>query len=119
MKITEIIKDIFSDIEATDSRLEASNRDLGGRYDRNSGGGGFFVLLIPHLIGFALGLAIARLLEMNFNGYIAVGTLCAVMGGIYKSISFDKISLVPAIVRNLLIITPVFLYFAVIFVLGK
>jgi len=124
MNLKEIIKDIFSDISTADKRLEDSSKDLYGglgNYDRygrrNQGGGGFLVLLVPHFIGFAVGLAIARLVELPFSGYIALGTLCAIIGGVYKSVSYDKLSLMPAIVRNILMISPVFLYFAVVFAL--
>ena len=111
MKIKEIIDDIVQDLDTIESRTEESRRDL--RHRDNQTSGAYFQILIPNIIGFVVGLAIARLINMDFSGYIALGTLCALIGGVYKSVSYDKVSLKPAIVRNVLLMSPIVILCAI------
>ena len=118
MKIVEIFKDIVQDMLAVD--VERQNRDrerfaknLTNR--RNSGPVGFYYVIFPQIVGFVAGLALTKILGMGGDMYVFFGVLFALLGGIYKSVSFDKIGLMPAIVRNI-IITLMILGFVLIIV---
>lgn len=122
MKITEIIKDIFDDIDATDKKHEDFLRESGTfrpRYRARRDNFGFFVIILPNLIGFAVGLAFARLFELSGSGYIVLGAICALAAGTYKSVSFDKISLKPALIRNVIIIGLFCIVFGFVLLIDK
>ena len=108
MNIKEIISDIFSDLDTIDGRLEENRHEAGRlpRYDRygRRGSNAFLYMLIPHILGFVVGLAVARLFSLGTAGFLLIGSICALAGGIYKSVSFDRISLKPAIARNVIIL---------------
>ena len=118
MKIIEIIKDIFDDVNTTDQRYEDSLRDS-GRFmtsRRHRGSPGLWLLFLPQFLGFILGLAIAKMLG---GGYMVFGLIGAFAVGTYKSISFDKISFTYALLRNAIILAMIFLFFGVAFLLGS
>lgn len=97
-KIGDIFKDIVDDYNVIESRTE--HIDYRGR---RRGGAGFWIMLIPQIIGFVGGLAAARLFHLDGSAYIPIGAIFALAFGTYKSVSYDKISLVPAIIRNVII----------------
>lgn len=97
-KIGDIFRDIVDDYNIIESRT--AKTDYRGR---NRGGAAFWIMLIPQIIGFVGGLAVARLFHLDGSAYIPIGAIFALAFGTYKSVSYDKISLVPAIIRNLII----------------
>jgi len=106
MKLKEIIDDIFDDMRTADQRHEDSMRDMGvfmPKYRARRDNYGLWSTLFPHIIGFIAGLAISKLFGMSGAAYVVFGTICAFAAGTYKSIAMDKISFLPALIRNLLI----------------
>jgi len=97
-KIGDIFKDIVDDYNINEQRNTGA--DGWGRRNR---GIGFYAMLIPQIIGFVGGLAVARLFHLDGSAYIPIGAIFALAFGTYKSVSYDKISLVPAIIRNVII----------------
>lgn len=122
MKISEIIKDIFNDIDTVDKRHESDLRESGSfrpHYRARKDNLGMFVILLPQLIGFVVGLAFARLFELPGGGYLVLGAICAFAAGTYKSVSFDKISLKPALVRNAIIMGMFCIIFGIVLLMDK
>lgn len=108
MKISEIFKDIFSDVNTSNQRNEEARRERGDYWRTPSDRtvnyfGGWITILLPQFLGFVLGLAVTKLLGFGGTAYFVIGGIGALVVGIYKSVSFDKISLVPAIVRNIIL----------------
>lgn len=66
-------------------------------------GDAWFKMMIPHLIGFGIGLAVARLFGCKFIGYIVFGLIFAYLTGVYKSHAFDRISWKYAFIKNALL----------------
>ncbi len=97
-KIGDIFKDIVDDYSISEQRVEGN--DYGYRSRR---GVSFWIMLLPQIIGFVCGLAFARLFHLDGSAYIPIGAIFALIIGTYKSVSYDKISLVPAIVRNIIL----------------
>ena len=108
MKISEIFKDILSDVNTKNQRTEEARRERGVYWmtPRDQVGNyfsSFMVLLLPQFLGFVLGLAVTKLLGFGGAAYFVIGGISALAVGTYKSVSFDKISLTPAIVRNIIL----------------
>ena len=119
MRIIEIIKDIFDDVNTTDQRYEDSLGENGTfmpSYRRRRSSPGLWLLFLPQFLGFILGLAIAKMLG---GGYMIFGLIGAFGVGTYKSVSFDKISLKYALLRNVIILIMIFLLFGTAFLLGS
>ena len=103
MKIKEIIDDIFNDIDTADRRHEDTLRDMGvlfPRYRARRDHVGLWSVLLPHIIGFVVGLAVTRLFGLHGYAYLIIGTVCAFLSGLFKSVAMDKISIIPALIRN-------------------
>ena len=90
-KIGDIFKDIVDDYSISEQRMEGRR------------GASFWIMLLPQIIGFVCGLAFARLFHLDGSAYIPIGAIFALIIGTCKSVSYDKISLVPAIVRNIIL----------------
>ena len=100
--IIDIIKDIFTDASVYESKAEAAHRESGSfrRYRR---GGGLLMIFLPQLIGFVLGTMAAVFLGADLTGGVVIGVFIALAAGTVKSVTADQISLVPAIIRNIII----------------
>lgn len=98
-KIGDIFKDIADDYNAIESRTEHTTDYMG----RRRGGSAFWIMLIPQILGFIGGLAVARMFHFDGSAYIPIGAIFALLMGTYKSVSYDKIALVPAIIRNIIL----------------
>lgn len=108
MKLSEIFKDIKDDVDITNQRYTDSRRERGffsvtPRQRANDYMNGWLVILMPQFLGFIFGLAVTKLLGFHGSAYVVIGGICALAAGTYKSVSFDKISFVPAIVRNIIL----------------
>lgn len=107
-KILNYIKKTLLDIE------DDYNNVAGDAYDEweESGyrGGdpslyaGTWKVIWPQLLGFVVGLAVARLFKLDTGGYFVFGLIFAVVIGTYKSCSFDRIDIKHAFARNLMIL---------------
>lgn len=106
MNIWELFSEISDDIEQ-------GNEDTQGWGHRGRGIGSF-LMIIPHLIGALVGCAVARMFSLNSDGYIHLSILFALVVGIYKSCSFDKMSILRAFIKNVLIM----LIFGAIFLIA-
>lgn len=114
--LIEYIKEIFDDIEEADDTLNDDSRpQLGGR-KRGIGG---FVIVIPHILGIIVGCAVARMFSLNAEAYIHFSILFVFIGGVYKSCSFDKMSLKKGIIKNALIMLIYAAIFGIAVFLGK
>lgn len=60
-------------------------------------------ILLPNFFGIFLGLAVAKLFNTGFGGYIFFGTVFSFLTGVWKSYELDNIRLKNAIVKNALI----------------
>lgn len=109
-----IFDDIGDDFRAAESDADVTWKETGGIGRRNRGGSGLWAIIWPQLVGAVLGLAIARIFEPGAGGYLACAVLFGIIGGTYKSVSFDRIALRHALVRNILIavLLAVFLWIA-------
>ena len=108
MKISEIFKDITDDVNINNQRFLDSRREQGyfsvtPRQRARAYTSGWIAILIPQFLGFILGLAITKLLGFHSFAYVVIGGISALAVGTYKSISFDRIPLVHAIVRNIIL----------------
>ena len=108
MDIKEIFKDIITDVNISNKRIKSDRRERGlipitPRQHAREYFGGWFAILLPQFIGFILGLALTRMIGLHGEAYLVIGGLCALAVGTYKSISFDKISFAPAVVRNIIL----------------
>jgi len=122
MNILEIIKDIFDDIRIADDRNEKARKEAGsfdiGYHDKRSFAG-IFSVVYPQLIGFVVGMAFSRLFGIVGAGYLVFGSIGALAIGTYKSVSFDKISLKPAFIRNIIIMVGICLIIALTGIFNK
>ena len=124
MKISEIFKDILSDVNTSNQRTEEARRERGVYWmtPRDQVGnyfGSFLKILLPQFLGFVLGLAVTKLLGFSGAAYLVIGGIGALAVGTYKSVSFDRISLVPAIVRNIILMLLFCDAFALMMFLGS
>ena len=117
MKIKEIIKDIFDDtVHSADSYTDMY-RDMGSTpWDarRNGFDIGFFVTMLPNILGFLLGLAITRMFGMGGAAYPVFGAIGAVGLGVLHSVYNQRIALKYAIIRHIIIVVFWLVIFAVI-----
>lgn len=60
-------------------------------------------LFVPHILGIFLGMAVAKLFNTGFGGYIFFGTVFSFLTGVWKSYELDNIRLKNAMVKNALI----------------
>lgn len=60
-------------------------------------------LFVPHILGIFLGLAVARLFNTGFGGYMFFGIAFAFLAGVWKSYELDNIALKNAVVKNALL----------------
>lgn len=106
MRISEIIRDIFTDADIANQRYRQDvydNKPFSFGTERRANSAGFIKLLLPQFIGFIIGLAFTKLIGADGAAYIIFGGIFALAVGVYKSVSFDKIALKPAVVRNIII----------------
>lgn len=102
--IKESIDSINEDVEIETWRNKQQPKKYAGFGNRGtSEGDAWFKMMIPHLIGFGIGLAVARLFGCKFVGYIIFGVIFAYLTGVYKSHEFDKISWKYAFIKNALL----------------
>ncbi len=102
--IKEISHDIATDIDTEQERINQTAEDMGAR--RPEQGGGLYKVALPNLIGFAFGLAVARLL--GFSGiapYLISGTIFAVAIGTLEHTVFGGMKLKSAIIRNIIMVS--------------
>ena len=108
MDLKEIFKDIVTDVNDSNRRIKADRRERGDillNSSQRAGEyfGGWLAILLPQFIGFILGLALTKIIGLHGTAYLVIGGLCALAVGTYKSVSFDKISFAPAVVRNIIL----------------
>ena len=106
MRISEIIRDIFTDVEISNQRYRQDvydNNPFTFGTERRATSAGFFKLFLPQFIGFIIGLAFTKLIGAGGAAYIIFGGIFALAVGVYKSVSFDKIAIKPAVIRNIII----------------
>ena len=108
MDLKEIFKDIVTDVNDSNRRIKADRRereDIPLNSSQRAGEyfGGWLAILLPQFIGFILGLALTKIIGLHGTAYLVIGGLCALAVGTYKSVSFDKISFAPAVVRNIIL----------------
>lgn len=126
MSIADIIKDIFSDADNYSENHKEFLKDTGTyrsrdykrRINRRRGGFGGFMVVLPQLVGFVIGLALAKIFSLGTVGYISLGALFAFVIGTYKSFEFDKMGLKHAVVKNILIMIFLFIliFFTILFI---
>lgn len=117
MRILEIIKDIFDDVDHSADSYTDMYRDMGSTsWDarRNGFDIGFFVNMLPNILGFLLGLAITRMLGMGGAAYPVFGAIGAVGLGVLNSVYRQGISLKYAVIRHIIIVAFWIVIFAVI-----
>ena len=70
----------------------------------NATGYAVFKMLFPHIAGFVIGCAVARILTLGFTGYVITGIIFAFLVGVHKSTYNDQISLKYAVIKNIVLI---------------
>lgn len=116
--IKEITKDIFDDADIENKRMKQFSEDT-GRYSRRNGEGyGFFKIALPNLIGFLVGLAVARLFQSNTAGYFILGIIFAVGIGTLEHTLFGGMNLKAAVIRNIIMVSFFCLMFALSVILS-
>lgn len=107
MNIFNYILDVFSDIgtdfEAAEHDADVTWEESGSFRQRRRGGAGLWAIIWPQLVGAVLGLSVARVFKPGAVGYLVCAVLFGVIVGTYKSVSFDKIALKHALIRNVII----------------
>lgn len=102
--IKESIDSINEDVEIETWRNKKQPEKYAGFGNRGTPeGDAWFKMMIPHLIGFGIGLAVARLFSCKFVGYIIFGLIFAYLTGVYKSHTSDRISWKYAFIKNALL----------------
>lgn len=129
-KITEILRDIRNDTDHIARDLEDQYTQLdirerrpdryGNRFDRESkaSSNAVWVLIFPNIFGFFFGLAVCRFVVLHGWFYLLFGVLGAFGIGTLKNIEFDGLSLVPALIRNGIIVGGLAIICAVFFALS-
>lgn len=102
MKISEIVHDILEDMNTLDSRL--SGNGFANSHRRGGNNLGTIIYLLPNILGFLFGCAIARFFLLPLIFYLIFGIICSVAGGTYISVTKEEISLKYAIIRHCLIV---------------
>ncbi len=69
----------------------------------NADGYALFKLLFPHIAGFVIGCAFARMFNFAFVGYVIMGIIFAFLVGVHKSTYNDKIALKYAVIKNIVL----------------
>lgn len=118
MNLFEIFRDIKADADINRQRIEESRANLDPVYSLSRHyrrrADGWFPMVVPHILGFIVGLALTKLIGLEGVSFFVIGGLCAFIAGTYKSIAFDKISFAPAVVRNIILMFLLVGAFAVI-----
>lgn len=107
MKIFEIIKDIFDDVDHSTDSYTDMYRDLGSTsWDarRNGHDLGFFVTMLPNILGFLFGIAIAKMLSITGAAFLVFGAIGAVGLGVLNSVYRQGIALKYAVIRHVIIV---------------
>ncbi len=78
----------------------------------------WLLLLVPHIIGLIVGFALTKLIGLEGSSFFVIGGICAFIAGTYKSVALDKISFVPAIVRNIILMFLLIGAIALIYLIG-
>ena len=117
MRILEIIKDIFDDtVHSADSYTDMY-RDMGSTsWDarRNGFDIGFFITMLPNILGFLLGLALTKMFGMGGAAYPVFGAIGAVGLGVLNSVYRQGIALKYAVIRHVIIVALWIIIFAII-----
>lgn len=108
MRIVEIVKDIFTDVDITNQKHARERRENGHfpltpRQRAAENTEGWFMIFLPQLLGFIFGLAVTRLFGMTGSAYFVIGGLFALIVGTLKSVKFDKIEFTAAVIRNIIL----------------
>lgn len=100
MKISEIVHDILTDMNTREDRL----KDIGINNSRGRSQLGLILTVMPNILGFLFGCAIARFFLLPRILYLILGIIFSVAGGTYISVMKEGISLKYAIIRHCLIV---------------
>lgn len=121
MRILEIIKDIFDDtVHSADSYTDMY-RDMGSTsWDarRNGFDIGFFMTMLPNILGFLLGLALTKMFGMGGAAYPVFGAIGAVGLGVLNSVYRQGIALKYAVIRHVIIVAFWIILFAIVAVIN-
>ena len=122
MRILEIIKDIFDDVDHSADSYTDMYRDMGSTsWDarRNSFDIGFFVTMLPNILGFILGLAITKMFGMSGAAYPVFGAIGAVGLGVLNSVYRQGIAVRYAIIRHIIIVSGIALMYGLVCLIEK
>lgn len=117
MRILEIIKDIFDDVNHSSDSYTDMYRDMGSTsWDarRNGFDIGFFMTMLPNILGFLLGLALTKMFGMSGAAYPVLGAIGAVGLGVLNSVYRQGIALKYAVIRHVIIVAFWIIIFAII-----
>ena len=117
MRIWEIIKDIFDDMNHNEANIRAMYEDLGStqRQARKSAASlSFFKTFLPNFAGYIVGIAVSRLMGLEGIADVIFGIIGAVGIGVLESTVFDGISLKYAIIRHVIIVAGLSLFFGAV-----
>ena len=122
MKIKEIIKDIFDDIDHRSvSYTDMYSGMCSTSWDARHNGRdlGLFTTLFPNLLGFLFGLAITKLLGMSGAAYLVFGAIGAVGLGVLNSVYRQGIALKYAVIRHIIIVSGIALMYGLVCLIEK
>jgi hypothetical protein len=122
MRILEIIKDIFDDVNHSLDSYTDMYRDMGSTsWDarRNGFDIGFFMTMLPNILGFLLGLALTKMFGMSGAAYPVLGAIGAVGLGVLNSVYRQGIALKYAVIRHVIIVSGIALIYGLVCLIEK
>lgn len=122
MRILEIIKDIFDDVNHSSDSYTDMYRDMGSTsWDarRNGFDIGFFMTMLPNILGFLLGLALTKMFGMSGAAYPVLGAIGAVGLGVLNSVYRQGIALKYAVIRHVIIVSGIALIYGLVCLIEK
>ena len=120
MKIIDIIKDVFYDLDHNynDARdFYKSQGDYSLRGSRGAAGASFFKTFLPNFAGFFVGLAFTKFMGFEGIAYLILGIIGAMGIGVLNSVLFQGISLKYAVIRHVIIVLGLSLIFGLLMLL--
>lgn len=130
-EIKEIAEDIFADVKIEEKRQDDFAKFY-CKYERKNhmhipwvrqtskGIPGFIVIIMPNVIGFAVGLAMARMVNLSsVAAYLISGIIFAVIIGTLQHVISGGMSLKAAVIRNILIVMICCLIFILAMIWGS
>lgn len=118
MKLKDMFQEVENELIRTEERMDDFREMNGGLQSPNDSRGVLGAALLPNMIGFVFGCAVARLFECAFAGYIILGIIFAFVIGTLTANGIKGYPLGQSARMNAVLVGGVTLLFVIVYALA-